>query len=275
MEGATLRFLAATSVLLSIKLRLCSAESFGINLGNVLEAPLEGQWAPVAQEYYFDDYLAAGFDYVRVPVRWDLHMDTNPPYEINASWLARVHEVAGWGLARNMTVLINSHHDDWIDNATTFPQMLPRFQALWTQVSASFATAPLALLFEVYNEPHEITLSQLNEMYASIVPIIRGSGGNNAVRPVYLGGLSWMSGKAPHGCSTLSRKSTLALGSFAAYWMVDNPNAVVFPTLPDGSRDPALRLETHSYDPWPFCGAQPATQQTWGSPSDVAAVMSM
>jgi hypothetical protein len=28
--------------------------AIGINLGNVLEAPVEGAWAPVAQEYYFD-----------------------------------------------------------------------------------------------------------------------------------------------------------------------------------------------------------------------------
>ena len=33
-----------------------SAVPIGINLGNVLEAPNEGEWSPVAQEYYFDDY---------------------------------------------------------------------------------------------------------------------------------------------------------------------------------------------------------------------------
>ena len=146
-------------------------------------------------EYHFDDYLAAGFRNVRVPVRWDLHMGETPPYTINASWLARVHEVVGWGLSRNMTILINSHHDDWIDNATTFPTVLPRFVALWEQVAASFAAAPLSLVFEVYNEPHELTLAQLNEMYATVVPVMRASGGgNNGARPIYLGGLSWMSG---------------------------------------------------------------------------------
>ena len=57
--------------------------------------------------------------------------------------------------------------------------------------------------------------------------------------------------------------------------MIANPDAVVFPPLPDGSVDTNLRLETHSYDPWGFCGAIPPTQQTWGSASDVAAVMQM
>ena len=186
---------AVSTVFLALIAPALGALSFGINLGNVLEAPLEGQWAPPAQEYYFDDYLSVGFNYVRVPVRWDLHMGLTPPYTVNSTWLARVHEVVGWGLSRNMTVLINSHHDDWIDNATTFSMMLPRFTALWAQVSASFSAAPLSLLFEVYNEPHLLNISQLNELYQKVVPIMRGSGGNNPVRPIYLGGLGYMGGQ--------------------------------------------------------------------------------
>lgn len=61
----------------------------------------------------------------------------------------------------------------------------------------------------------------------------------------------------------------------AAYWMAANPDAVIFPALPDGSPDPALRLETHSYDPWGFCGALPPSQDTWGSPEDVETVDAM
>ena len=47
----------------------------GINLGNTMEPPTEGGWnnGPV-QERYFDDYVAAGFSTVRVPVRWDRHL---------------------------------------------------------------------------------------------------------------------------------------------------------------------------------------------------------
>lgn len=233
--------------------RTSAASPLGINLGNVLEAPHEGDWAPPAEQYYFTDYLQAGFNFVRVPVRWDLHMSTAPPYSIDPSWLARVHEVTGWGLSLNMTVLINSHHDDWLDNATTFEAELPRFVSLWSQVSASFASAPPNLLFEVFNEFHEITVEQANQVYASVVPIMRASGGGNAVRPIYLGGLSWMS----------------------PYWILANPDAIVFPQLPGGGVDPNLRLETHSYDPYSFCGVLPPTQQTWGTPADVQAVNDM
>lgn len=80
----------------------------GINMGNVLEAPTEGAWAPVAQEYYFDDYVAANFTRVRIPVRWDLHMGTSLPYTIDPTFLARVQTVVSWCLARDLTCLINS-----------------------------------------------------------------------------------------------------------------------------------------------------------------------
>ncbi|MFT4606018.1 MAG: aryl-phospho-beta-D-glucosidase BglC (GH1 family), partial [Rhodothermales bacterium] len=44
----------------------------GINMGNTLEPPYEAAWNnPVAEEYYFDDYVEAGFQTVRLPVRWD------------------------------------------------------------------------------------------------------------------------------------------------------------------------------------------------------------
>ena len=254
-------------------------------------------------EYHFDDYLAAGFRNVRVPVRWDLHMGETPPYTINASWLARVHEVVGWGLSRNMTILINSHHDDWIDNATTFPTVLPRFVALWEQVAASFAAAPLSLVFEVYNEPHELTLAQLNEMYATVVPVMRASGGgNNGARPIYLGGLSWMSGGFA-GVSRYAFPSRLSIlyhpqptgwlrtqtpsssprfrTARATLRSASRPTREGLLTVPGTPLSPPVPLSLtrlpppNRYDPWGFCGAVPPTQTTWGTPGDIATVMSM
>ena len=235
--------------LLGLALSPACASFIGINLGNVLEAPTEGAWAPVAQEYYFDDYVAQRFTRVRVPVRWDQHMATTAPYLIDATFLARVHEVVGWGLQRNLTVVVNSHHDDWMDNKDNFSSVLPRFLALWTQVADSFSAAPSNLLFEVINEPVSLTLPQLNELYSAVVPLMRA---NNPSRPIYLGGLSWMS----------------------PYWIAQNPDGVVFPPLASGLPDANLALETHSYDPYAFCLQNPPSQSSWGTPSDVAAVQS-
>jgi endoglucanase len=195
--------------------------AIGINLGNVLEAPVEGAWAPVAQEYYFDDYKARGFSSVRIPVRWDNHTQRSAPYAIEPAFMARVRQVVGWSLARNLTVIINAHHDDWVNNEKDFEAMLPRYLAVWKQVSAAFADAPAALLrFETLNEPTNLTITQLNEMHARVLPVMR-VGGENPVREVYLVGLSWD----------------------GADWLLAHPDAVTFPPLASGAPDPHLRFE--------------------------------
>lgn len=38
----------------------------GINLGNVLQAPIEGNWSPAVEEQYFIDVANAGFTNVRI-----------------------------------------------------------------------------------------------------------------------------------------------------------------------------------------------------------------
>lgn len=45
----------------------------GVNMGNMLEAPNEGEWGLFVQEEYFDLIKQAGFDFVRLPVRWNIH----------------------------------------------------------------------------------------------------------------------------------------------------------------------------------------------------------
>jgi len=45
----------------------------GINLGNALDAPKEGDWGVVLQSDYFKLIKTAGFNHVRLPVRWSSH----------------------------------------------------------------------------------------------------------------------------------------------------------------------------------------------------------
>ncbi len=204
----------------------------GINLGNVLEAPREGAWAPPAQERYFDDYVKAGFKTVRIPVRWDLHAGESPPYRIRGPFITRVEQIVDWSLARGLRTVLNSHHDDWLDGAAdeaAFEAQLKRFTAIWQQVSARFARKGANLAFEVYNEPHlQMNATWLNRMNAAVLPVMRR---HNPTRNVLLGGLQYMN---PN-------------------WIIANPDALVFP-----EGDAHLMLEVHSYDPYDFCGSNKA-----------------
>jgi len=209
----------------------------GINLGNTLDAPQEGDWAAAAQEYYFTDYKSAGFDSVRIPITWNAHFGTVSPFAVQADFMNRVDQIAGWGIDRGMAVVINAHHEDWIRavNDATYAAQKPRFVALWTQIAEHFANWPPQLVFEILNEPRTpMTNASVNDLNATILGIIRQS---NPTRTVIIGGNSYN-----------------AISSIQA-------SDFVIPS------DSHLIATFHYYNPWNFCGQAIGT---WGSASDIS-----
>jgi len=161
----------------------------GINLGNTLEPPTEGAWnnGP-AREYYFDDFKAAGFTCVRIPVRWDEHTATNAPYTIDEQWLGRVRQVVDWGVARGFFVILNAHHEGWLTTNYDNPDTRERFDRIWTQIADRFKDEPDRLLFEILNEPHGMRPDQVDVMNTRILKVIRGA---NPTRLVLFTGNDW------------------------------------------------------------------------------------
>ncbi|MCG8702297.1 MAG: cellulase family glycosylhydrolase [Bacteroidales bacterium] len=202
----------------------------GTNMGNTLEPPYEGDWALPAKEHYFDDYKAVGYQTVRIPVRWDNHMQKNAPYKIDKQWFKRVEQCVDWSLERGFITIINSHHDDWIKN--NYNQNKERFKALWTQVSDYFKDKPQTLLFEIINEPHGMTVQQSNEIQHICLDIIRKKNPN---------------------------RITIITGPDWAHYT----NLINETVLP---KDPNLIATFHYYDPWSFAGQ---FQGTWGTKTDI------
>ena len=161
----------------------------GINLGNTHEPPYEAGWNnPKAQEYYFEMYKEAGFNFVRIPVRWDNYTLKNAPYTVTDAWLDRIEQVAEWGLSRGLIVVINSHHDDWIKNTYAQQTSRDRFDSIWSQISVRFQDKPENLIFEVLNEPYGLTKAQNDDMHGRILSIIRKT---NPTRLVIFQGHNW------------------------------------------------------------------------------------
>ncbi|MFO7671962.1 MAG: cellulase family glycosylhydrolase [Bacteroidales bacterium] len=214
----------------------------GINLGNTLEPPMEGDWNnPKAQESYFDAYTEAGFKTVRIPVTWDKHTGTTAPYTVDAAWLNRVEEVVDWGLNRDMFVIINAHHEDWLKEDFGNPDVRERFDSIWSQVSVHFRGKSEKLFFEMLNEPrtsdHEgLTQLQIDEANSRLLGIIRK---DHPARIVVYSGKGWA-------------------GS----------GDMMAAAVPD---DPYIMAYFHSYDPWNFAGE---SQGTWGTTADRNAIYS-
>ncbi len=81
----------------------------GVNIGNALEAPNEGDWGVVVKEEYFDIIKQAGFNSVRLPVNWSGHALKEKPYTINPEFFKRVDTIINWAVSRNMPIIINIH----------------------------------------------------------------------------------------------------------------------------------------------------------------------
>jgi len=82
----------------------------GVNLGNALDAPSEGEWGVVLTNEYFDLIKQAGFNSIRLPVRWSAHAMTNAPYTIAPEFLQRVDWAVSNALSRNLPVVLNIHN---------------------------------------------------------------------------------------------------------------------------------------------------------------------
>jgi endoglucanase len=174
------------------------APTYGWNLGNTMEPPgAEGAWnnPPVTQEV-INAVAAAGFNTIRLPVAWDSHANQTT-YQIDPAWLARVKQVVDWSLARNLTVVLNSHWDNgWLDenignsvNAT----INAKVRAYWTQIANTFAGYDSRLLFACTNEPSVDTASEMSTLLAyeqTFINAVRGTGGNNSTRWLIIQGPS-------------------------------------------------------------------------------------
>ncbi|WDQ14658.1 glycoside hydrolase family 5 protein [Rhodopirellula sp. P2] len=144
----------------------------GVNIGNTLEAPREGDWGPRLEAKHLDQIQQAGFDSIRVPVRWSTHASKTTPYRIDPQFMQRVQWVVDEALRRDLKVMINIHHYEGL--YANPEQHHERFLELWRQIADAFAGAPDELVFEVLNEPHEnLDAGKWNRLLTDTLPIIR------------------------------------------------------------------------------------------------------
>lgn len=144
----------------------------GVNLGNALEAPNEGDWGMVIQKEYFQYIKEAGFDTIRVPIRWSAHAIEEPPYTIDETFFERVDWVIDSGLSKGLNVVINMHHyKEIFKNPEAH---MERFIEMWKQIITRYKNLPDNVYFELLNEPHgNLNAEKWNMIMAETVAAIR------------------------------------------------------------------------------------------------------
>lgn len=208
--------------------------AIGINLGNTLDAPNEGDWALPAQESHIIAFKQASFKHVRIPVTWHEHTQLKAPYAIDSEFLIRVEQIVDWALAQDLYVILNAHHESWLKNDYQDQNTKNRFDSIWIQVAAHFKDKSPKLMLELLNEPHGMTAEQVNVLNKRVLSIIRNENPNR---------LAVFSG---HGFTPI--------------------DTLLETDIPD-VLDEYLIGNFHSYDPWAFAGQ---CQTSWGTTQDKA-----
>ncbi|MQP25667.1 cellulase family glycosylhydrolase [Flavobacterium sp. LMO8] len=194
----------------------------GINLGNILSAPYEGDWASPLTEEYIDNVARLKFKHVRIPIRFDNqttplssvtytdglgnYIGSPVNYTVSTTYLDRIEQIVDWCIARNLIAIIDVHGDHWFwesfDSSSSYYATgndrlarIDRFKAIWRDISNRLQTKPDSVLFEIMNEPFfSMSASQVIDINTQIVSLIRST---NPTRCVIVTGGGQNSFEAP------------------------------------------------------------------------------
>jgi endoglucanase len=156
-------------------------------MGNHLEAPNEGEWGRAIADDDFQIIKAAGFDSVRIPVRWSTHALSAAPYTIDAAFMARVKHVVALAEAQGLGIILNMHHYEELFQSPA--AHAARFAEMWKQIAFEFRNAGSKVWFELINEPN----TNLNDsnLLSVLNPALASVRATNPTRPVIIGGQNW------------------------------------------------------------------------------------
>ena len=218
----------------------------GWNLGNTFDAP-EGETAwgqPFTTQEIIQKVHDLGFNTIRIPISWHMHVSEAPEYTIDETWLKRVQTVVDYALELDMYVIINAHHDNdiYMPTAENREQAVAYVGAIWSQIAAHFEYADHHLIFQTLNEPrvtgtsYEWSIDTKNEDCMTAVDVInslnqtaldaiRATGGRNADRFVII---------SPYAANTMAT-------------MIDRFQ------MPTDTAENKLILSIHAYTPYNLC----------------------
>jgi len=152
----------------------------GINLGNALDAPNEGEWGVTLKEEYFKIIKDAGFDSVRIPCRWSNHALKEKPYTIDPNFFNRVDWAIENALKNNLYVMLNVHH--YLEMNSDPNGNRERFLGLWQQIAEHYKSYSDSVLFELLNEPGKaLTAERWNDLLRKALAIVRISNPHRTV----------------------------------------------------------------------------------------------
>ena len=234
----------------------------GWNLGNQFECSAPGQdgesmaignpdnadnaetaWGnPVVTKKTIKAVKDAGFNAIRIPVRWQCHITNPRAMSVSKTWIARIKEVVGWCLANDLKVIINVHHEKWLESTPYYKnkeENCQKLALLWMNIATEFANYDYRVAFAGTNEVHEPgkwgapdaeNLAVQNAYNQVFVDVVRATGGNNLKRNLLV-------------------QTYVCNPDFG----INNGDFIV-PTDIEGNGNDYMTVEFHYYNPYDYCG---------------------
>jgi aryl-phospho-beta-D-glucosidase BglC (GH1 family) len=166
--------------------QLAAKFQMGINFGNTMESPNEGDWQTSKMTLSYVKYVKQlGFNFVRIPCNWVwTHLSDRKKATIDPAWLARVKEVVGWCVANDIYVVLNDH-DDPNTSALKKDSVNAMQKAIWEQIATTMRDFDEHLMFASTNEPAVSDaqgMTILNGYHETFINAVRSTGGRNSYR---------------------------------------------------------------------------------------------
>ena len=183
----------------------------------------------------------AGFNAVRIPVRWQCHIANPQTMSIDKAWLKRVKEVVDWCLDNNLKVIINTHHDKWLEGRPTNQykeENNHKLALLWKNIAREFASYDYRVAFAGTNEvhvrdnwgkPEAENLAVQNSYNQTFIDAVRATGGNN-------------------------KKRHLIVQTYVCNPQFGIDGGFIIPTDAEGNSNDYMSVEFHYYTPWEYAG---------------------
>ena len=151
-----------------------------MNIGNSLESPKDMSWGVDMNVEYFDEIKKAGFDSVRIPVRFSDYAKNSPNYVLEEDFMKKLDSYIDYALKDDLVVILDFHQ---IEEIMSEPAKYKDcFISIWKQVSERYKDYPSKLIFELLNEPKDNLKGDLwNEFIKDGVNEIRKSNKDRAI----------------------------------------------------------------------------------------------
>ena len=227
------------------------SESMDIgNQGSIKDA--ETAWGnPRVTKDMIQAVKKAGFNAIRIPIRWQCHITDAQTMSIDPDWIARIKTVVGWCLDNDLKVIINAHHEKWLESRPYYANQdenCKKLGFLWKNIASAFANYDNRLAFAGTNEVHvkdnwgkptAENLKVQNAYNQTFVDAVRHTGGNNAKRHLIV---------QTYVCNP--------------WFGIDNGDFIIPKDL-DGNGNNYMSVEFHYYQPWSYAGD--CTYDYWGN----------